>query len=238
MPDPITTFKPLARATLSQQVRDQIEARIRSGVLVAGSRLPSERVLSEQFGVARTSIREAMQGLATMHLIERRGNRSYVVERLPEVMVTADTRKAFVRELFETRRVLELPILELAALRATATDRDRIAGLALEFERELSLAEFRHLDHTFHTATAAAADNPLLLEVYCKVLQSLFDSEDFASLLYATENRAEVSAIVSQSSRDHIKIAEAISACDPVATLAAAERHLTNVEQRMLDDLV
>jgi len=101
-----SAFTPLDRSTLSQQVRVQLEDRIRSGELAPGAHVPSERSLCEQFQVARTSIREAMQGLVTMGLVERRGNRSYVAERLPDLVVEGDERKAFVRELFETRRVL------------------------------------------------------------------------------------------------------------------------------------
>ena len=238
MPDPsASAFTPLDRSTLSQQVRAQLEDRIRSGELAPGAQVPSERSLCEQFQVARTSIREAMQGLVTMGLVERRGNRSYVAERLPELVVEGDERKAFVRELFETRRVLELPILELAATRATDHDRERIGELAAEFDRRLSLAEFRGLDRQFHTSVAQATGNPLLLELYAKVLEKLFKSDDFSSLLYASENQLEVAEIVRQSSRDHIDIAEAVCAGDPVETLAAGERHLCNVEQRMLHDL-
>jgi len=232
-----SAFAPLDRSTLSQQVRAQLEERIRSGDLAPGTQVPSERSLSDQFQVARTSIREAMQGLVTMGLVERRGNRSYVVERLPDLVVADDDCKAFVRELFETRRVLEIPILELAACRASAGDRTDIAALAGEFDRELSLAEFRRLDRQFHTRLAAAAANPLLVEVYGKVLDSLFKSDDFSSLLYASENKSGVVEIVRQSRQDHLDIAAALVDGDPVATVAAAERHLTNVEERMLHDL-
>ena len=45
--------------------------------------IPSERDLAEQFRVARTSVREAIQGLLSLGVIERRGNRSFVVEHLP-----------------------------------------------------------------------------------------------------------------------------------------------------------
>ena len=238
MADPaVSAFTPLERSTLSQQIRVQLEERIRSGELAPGAQVPSERSLCEQFQVARTSIREAMQGLVTMDLVERRGNRSYVTERLPDLVVEGDERKAFVRELFETRRVLELPILELAAIRAAADDRVRITELAAEFDRDLSLAEFRGLDRQFHTSVAIAVGNPLLVELYGKVLEKLFKSDDFSSLLYASENQPEVAEIIRQSSRDHIEIAEAVCAGDPVKTLAAGERHLRNVEQRMLHDL-
>ncbi len=229
---------PLARATVSQQIREQLIERIRGGDLAPGSPVPSERVLCEQFGVARTSVREAMQGLVSMGLVQRRGNRSFVAEQLPGVVVPDDRRKAFVSQLFETRRVLELPIFELAATRADDEQRARIAEIADAFGRKLTLAEFRTLDRRFHTAVAHACGNPLLLELYGKVLDALFQSSDFTSLLYDSANRREVGRIVRQSGLDHQAIARAVAAGDVVGTVAATEQHLHNVEQRMLDDLV
>ena len=97
-------FEPISRDTVSSQIRAQLQRRILTGDLAPGSRMPSERDLSEQFGVARTSIREAMQGLVSLGVIERRNNRSYVAEHLPDVIVDkGDDRKSFVAELFETR---------------------------------------------------------------------------------------------------------------------------------------
>ncbi|MEM8621458.1 MAG: GntR family transcriptional regulator, partial [Actinomycetota bacterium] len=116
----MTTFEPITRETLSSQIRDQLLDKIVTGAIEPGGRVPSERALSEQFGVARTSVREAMQGLLSLGVIERRGNRSFVVEHLPDLTLdNEDDRKEFVRQLFETRRLLEIPIIELAAARAT-----------------------------------------------------------------------------------------------------------------------
>ena len=119
-------FGPVTRQTVAEQVRARLAERIASGELAPGSPVPAERSLSEQFGVARTSVREALQGLVSLGVVERRGNRMYVAEHLPEVVFAspaefaADSRKQFVVQLFETRRVLELPIFELASERATS----------------------------------------------------------------------------------------------------------------------
>jgi len=236
--DPALDFTPVTRSTVSQQIRDQLISRITCGDLAPGRQMPSERLLSEQFGVARTSIREAMQGLVSMGCVERRGNRAFVTEHLPGINVGGDRRKAFVRKLFETRRVLELPIFELAATRADDEQRRRIAEVADAFARDLTVAEFRRLDRLFHTTIATACDNPLLVELYGKVLEALFQSEIFDSLLSDAANARNVSDIVRQSSLDHLAIAEALAAGDVVGTVAAAEQHLANVEERIVQDLV
>jgi GntR family transcriptional repressor for pyruvate dehydrogenase complex len=233
-----TTFGPVERRTVADEIRERIADSIRSGELQAGERLPAERELCEQFHVARTSVREAIQCLVSVGYLERRGNRPYVVERLPEVDLAQDGRKRTVRELFETRRVIELQLAELACYRATAPQRERICDLAASFDPDLPLDEFRSLDRAFHSAIADACGNSLLNELYRKVLHSLFASDAFASLLFARPNRREVSALVESAGRQHQAIAAALAAGDPIAVVAAVEVHLADVEERMLRRLV
>lgn len=235
-----TPFEPVSRRTISEQIREQVLKRIETGDLQPGARVPSERDLCAQFGVARTSVREAMQGLASMGVIERRGNRSFVAELVPGFRVDTedDERKRNVRELFETRRVLELPIFELACRRADDEDVQRIESIAARFEEPLNLDEFRRLDREFHTTVASVCGNPLLMELYGKVLDALFQSEAFDSLLYASANKDEVEAIVEHASSDHRTIVDAIVSRNAAAVLKASATHLDDVEARMLDKLV
>jgi len=242
--DATVTFEPIGRETLSGRIRDQLYERISTGELEPGARMPSERALSEQFRVARTSVREAIQGLVSLGVIERRGNRSYVAEHLPDITVPngaiphGKDGKRFVRQLFEMRRALELPIIELSAERASADERAEIEALARQFRPGMELGEFRRLDRLFHAAIARASGNPLLVEMYGKVLARLFGSDEFDELLSSVRNRREVTRIVAESAGHHATIATAIAAGDAGAAVREGARHLRAVEQRMLDRLV
>jgi len=145
---------------------------------------------------------------------------------------------AFVSQLFETRRVLELPIFELASCRATADEREAIRRAAQEFWVGMPLADFRTLDRRFHTLIANACANPLLVEMYGKVLDALFRSAEFESLLFEEANREQVDALIARSINDHQAIAKAFVDGTAVDVLTASEQHLANVEHRMVDDLV
>ncbi len=230
-------FDPVSRRTVSAQIREQLLLRITTGELAPGARIPSERELSDQFRVARTSVREAIQGLLSLGVIERRGNRTCVAEHLPEVSVAADERKSLVRELFETRRVLEVPIFALAAERADATGRSAVAAILGRFGSELEIASFRQLDREFHTTIASLCGNPLLIELYGKVLDRLFRSREFETLLFDEQNRSGVQRLVADASEGHRAIGAAFAASDPVAMAAAATAHLATVEHLMIDDL-
>jgi GntR family transcriptional repressor for pyruvate dehydrogenase complex len=231
-------FRPVARATLSAQIRDQLLRRILDGQLEPGARVPSERDLSERFGVARTSVREAMQGLLSLGVIERKGNRVFVVEHLPDVNFDRlDDRKEVVRQLFETRRLLEVPIIGLAAERATDEQRAEIRELAERFSADMDLPLFRQLDHAFHSLIARACANPLLVEVYGKVIARLCRSEDIEALLSSDANQVEVRRIVGQAAEQHAALASAVAAGDSAAAVAEGTAHLASVERGMIDRL-
>lgn len=230
-------FDPVTRRTLVEGVRARLQRSIETAELAPGQPLPSERLLSQGLQVGRTSVREAIQGLVTLGLVERRGNRTYVAEQFPAVQqARLDPRKARVREVFEVRRLIEVPVAELAAGRATDDERAEIDRLARLFTAGAELSDFRALDRHFHWTVAHACHNDVLAEIYLKVLDALFTSEEFRSLLSAEHNRRAVEKIVAEAGHGHLLIAEAVVRADPAAAGAAAA-HLHQVEQRMLSQL-
>ncbi|HWM22427.1 MAG TPA: FCD domain-containing protein [Ilumatobacteraceae bacterium] len=232
----VASFDPVSRRTVSAEVRLRLADAIHTGQLAPGSPLPAERVLCQEFGVARTSVREAIQGLVIAGYLERRGNRSVVAEHLPEVNFAGDDRKKLVTQLFEVRKVIEPAIVEMATRRATDAERDEIARIAAR--RTHNLAEFRDIDRRFHSALARACGNPLLNEVHAKALAALFGSGEFASLLYAEVNRAEVNEIIDSATEAHRAIADAVVKGHSRKAVAAVVAHLDDVERRMVERLL
>lgn len=231
-------FEPVTRDTLSEQIRTRVLDHISSGLLAPGDRIPSERALSEQFGVARTSVREAMQGLLSLGVIVRRGNGSYVADDFPDLLLEeVDERKRFIRHLFETRRLLEVPMMELAAVRATDEQRQKIAEMGRRFDDDLPVVKFRELDRQFHAMISNACGNPVLAEMYSKVLARLFRSDEIADLLHHEANASEVATIVRESGKEHRRLSEALVAGDVAGASAIAAEHLEAVERRMIDRL-
>jgi GntR family transcriptional repressor for pyruvate dehydrogenase complex len=230
------SFDPVTRRTISAEIRQRLADAIHSGQLAPGTPLPAERVLCQEFGVARTSVREAIQGLVIAGYLERRGNRSVVAERLPAINFTGDDRKALVTQLFEVRQVIEPAIVEMAARRATDAERAEIGQIAARTTR--TLVEFREIDRAFHAALARACGNPLLNEVHAKALAALFGSGEFESLLYAEVNRAEVIEIIDSSTEAHRAIADAVVKGHSRKAAAAVVAHLDDVERRMVERLL
>ncbi len=102
------------------------------GTLTSGQRLPAERVLAEQFGVSRPSLREAIQKLVAKGLlVSRQGGGNFVAESLgstfsdPLLQLLEHSAEAQ-RDLLEFRHTLEASCAYYAAQRATQPDRARL----------------------------------------------------------------------------------------------------------------
>jgi GntR family transcriptional regulator, transcriptional repressor for pyruvate dehydrogenase complex len=162
------TFDPVRRDTVSAQVRQRLTDAIHAGDLAPGSPLPPERVLCQEFGVARTSVREAIQGLVIAGFVERRGNRSVVVERTTGLELDDDDPATRVVHLLELRRAIEPALAALAAERATPAQRRLIA--AVVDPPPASLDEVRRADPALAEACANASASPLLADVHAQAM--------------------------------------------------------------------
>ncbi|PAU66180.1 transcriptional regulator PdhR [Pseudomonas sp. PIC25] len=168
---------------LSDDIVAQLETMILEGTLKAGERLPAERVLAEQFGVSRPSLREAIQKLAAKGLlVSRQGGGTYVAESLGStfsdpLLHLLENNPEAQRDLLEFRHTLEGSCAYYAALRATELDHQRLreAFEALQdcYDRhgKVSRAEEGAADARFHLAIAEASHNAVLLHT----IRGLFD---------------------------------------------------------------
>jgi DNA-binding FadR family transcriptional regulator len=239
MPDVRPRFEPISRLTVSDGIRDALLESIRSGALVPGGRVPSERSLCEEFGVARTSVREAIQGLVSLGVITKRANRTFVAEQLPGTTLAGHAdRKRHLEELVEVRRIVEIPIARLAATRADDGARAEIRAIARRLTPDMSLAEYRRTARAFHVAVARACGNETLAELYGKVLEAQFNSSALDSLLDSSSNVWLVKQVIFDSARSYNEIADAIFDGSDDRAIAAVERHLGQVEQQLIARVV
>ncbi len=167
---------------LSDSIVAQLETMILEGTLRAGERLPAERVLCEQFGVSRPSLREAIQKLVAKGLlISRQGGGNYVCESLGStfsdpLMPLLEGKEDAQRDLLEFRHTLEGACAYYAAIRATDLDRQRLseafqALLHCYGSGSQNRAEEGTADANFHLAIAEASHNAVLLHT----IRGLFD---------------------------------------------------------------
>lgn len=139
------------------EVAAVILARIRSGELQPGDRLPPERKLVEEFGVSRTVVREALRSLAAQGLIDSHVGRGTFVRKPTLAHLAAEIGLFFGRTTASTAnlRSARLLVEQMLAEHALENADDE----ALD---EVVQAHTRGEDDAFYDALAAAAGAPLL----------------------------------------------------------------------------
>jgi GntR family transcriptional repressor for pyruvate dehydrogenase complex len=223
------------KARRYEQVAEQIQRLIIRGVLKPGDRLPPERELTRKFGVARSSIRDAIRTLEAMGILEpRQGHGTVVRELSAEALVIPLTgvlmrKREMVAELVEVRRMIEPALAARAAVNATEEDLAHLEDILDRQQRKMRRGEPTiDEDSEFHYALALAAGNSVIL----KVLDLLMD------LLRESRTRSlQVPGRVERSYAGHRRILRAVQRRDAGAAEAAVRKHLKEIEEIVLRQL-
>lgn len=167
-----TKRNPIPRRKLSDQIQDRLLSIIQSEEMAPGDPIPSERELMEAYSVGRPAIREAMQNLQRMGLIEiRHGERPRIAEpsferatgQLAETMRHLLTHSSTSMEhLKEARLLFEEQMVRVAASRRTDQDITRLQTvLDKQTAAKNDSAEFLREDGNFHREIARISGNPI-----------------------------------------------------------------------------
>ncbi|HBM58681.1 MAG TPA: GntR family transcriptional regulator [Citreicella sp.] len=226
----------LRRDRLSDQIAKDIEARVLSGELAIGDRLPSERDLMAHYGVGRPAVREALLWLnKTGMLSVSNGDRSRVTEPDPRELLQLlsgaarmlVSRNSGIRQFQKTRTFVEVAIVREAVRQASEEDIADLAELLAQNEASAEdIALFSRTDDAFHHRIASIAQDPLLDALYHVVLELLED-----------QRRMSLShpEALSKAMEAHRQIFEAIRDRDADRAEAAMRAHLTTVVQTYWD---
>ena len=218
---------------LSHQVANVLEGEIRAGRLGVDNKLPTEAALVSQFAVSRTVIREAVSRLKSMGLVASRQGSGVYVKGAIFSPLSFDAKHAVskqaVIQMAEVRRALEAEVAGLAALRRTAKDVYRInqAIAALDSAVHAGGSGVEQDIH-FHRAIADAAQNPFLISTLDYLRQFLQGATGVTRA-----NEARRVDFARQVQREHLAIAQAISAGDATKARHAAARHMNNAIKRI-----
>lgn len=165
----MTDIAPLIKRSLVDQALEQLRLRIARGAWAVGERLPTEPELCAELGISRNTVREAMRVLAFSGLIEiRQGDGSYLRSMTDPLGTMRALSHCTLGQAQETRQILEVEAIGLAAQRRTASDL-RALRTALDASAALyqgDLEAYISADLAFHQRLVDAAHNPALSELY------------------------------------------------------------------------
>jgi GntR family transcriptional regulator, transcriptional repressor for pyruvate dehydrogenase complex len=154
-------------------ISELIEQRIVSGEIKPGVQLPTEQELAQQFGVNRSTVREAIRQLEQEGLVERQGSKRLqvtmpgVYDAAPRAARSLLLHQVTFEELWQVAVVLEPQAARLAALTASAADHKELRSSLQELENHLnahgSIQSHTDLDIEFHALVARISRNRALM---------------------------------------------------------------------------
>lgn len=209
-----------------RKVAAALMERILDRSLQDGDRLPSETELARQFGVNRSTVREAVRELQGIGLLgRRRGSKLLVVTRPEADHVAEGVGRALVlhdvtyQDVWEALMVLEPPIAESAARRRTDADLQMISAAASNFadnNTDAASAALHAAD--FFRAVGAATHNRILMMGHEPLLQ-LLEPSLRAMMDKVPQSRARI--VIAEK-----RIADAVRARDVEAARTWMTRHV------------
>lgn len=164
-------YTEIPREKVYIQILEQIKSNIINKTIKSGDRLPSERVLAEQLGVSRATVREAIRSLEMIGLVNcRQGEGNFVAESFDNTLteplsVMFLLNNGNVMEIHELRRAVEVEAAKLAARNATLTHIENLNGILSSIESGEDESVNANLDKQFHYQIAFASNNSLIREV-------------------------------------------------------------------------
>jgi GntR family transcriptional repressor for pyruvate dehydrogenase complex len=227
-------LKPIKPKRISDQVYEQLRELIFRGEYKPGQKIMTERALSEAFHVSRTSVRDAVNKLVVMGLLEQRQGQGTFVrspsEREHTFMAEAmKSQNATLLDLLEVRMGLECNAAALAAQRAAARDIHMMEERLQVMNKEASAGRLGAGANTrFHMAIVYASQNPLQIYLMKRFYDFLFFGieEDLVKLYSSPDHLQSVC-------RQHEAILTAIQDHDVSSAILAAQRHVEYIMRRV-----
>lgn len=225
----MTTDDAIPRRKLSDEILERLLKTIEAGELAAGDKLPSERQLMAKYKVGRPAVREALQALERMGLIDiTHGERARVVRLEPRSIfdlvnhsarLLLQTSPRTLDDLKEARLMFETAMVRIAAARAAETDVARLR-LAMDRLREQvgNRDRFVAADMAFHSTIASISGNPILEATSASMLQWI---NEFHVELLRLPGAEQITIA------EHDQIVDCIAAHDVEGAAKAMTDHIT-----------
>ncbi|WP_194766873.1 FadR/GntR family transcriptional regulator [Tamlana sp. I1] len=215
---------------IQKKIISQIKELINYKNLEPGDKLPSERMLSEKFGVTRSNIREAIQKLEFYGLLKSIPQSGTFVANTGVIALNGMIDDILrldapdFKSLVETRILLELKTVSLASLRRTEDDLKHIKkALEAYIEKTNAGEDAVQEDLLFHLAIAKASGNATMNMFMLTIIpQIIMDFEKY----HVCDKRQSILGI-----QEHREIYEAIKSQNPVEAKQKMKNHFNMLYQ-------
>jgi DNA-binding FadR family transcriptional regulator len=214
----------------AMELRDMLERELRADRWQPGEKLPTERELGARYGVARNTVRRALETLEQQGLIHRHVGRG-TFRSMPIATAPADDDSLSPSDVVECRLILEPEMISLAVARANQADIARLVECLRSTDEATDLAAFEHWDAELHDAFALATHNAAVIAM-SRSLARVRERTDWGQLK-ARGNTAERRAVLQQQ---HHAMVDAVRQRDRAAARRVMRDHILFVQGYMFGD--
>jgi len=219
-------IKPVKREKLNDVVFEQMKDLLLEGTWKQGQRIPSEDDLAGRFGVSRITIRQALQRLTSLGLIETKPGKGRFVcvpqvgNMMEQLLPTVYLDECSMDQVNDFREMMDTWSARIAAGRATEDD---IAELERNYRamedcaRSGNWQEFAVLDLGFHIQIGKMTNNTLIIRTYGILYDVLRNS-----MVQIVERMGFLAL------EYHRRLIDAIATHDPAAAEQIARSHVEN----------
>ena len=225
-----TLNEPIRVHSVPEEIHRRILTLITERELVPGSQLPPERELARTLKVSRTTVRDALRGLADRGVLTARQGSGWYVD-VSAAAVVEDMALHFrlsdmtLAQIMEARLAVEPPVTALAARRRTAEQLARLKQVVEEMEAVRTDTLYGPLADEFHKLLMEFADNPFFTMSLSPIYQLMKDSRQPAASNYTWD----------ESLAEHRALAAAVERQDEETAFALARDHVNCVETRNMN---
>lgn len=224
----------ISNTKIYEQVADIILEQIKAGDYQVGDKLPSIQKLGKQYGVSVASVREALNALRTIGIIEmKQGYGTFIKQTEPTFFELGDkfTSLSQIKELLELREIVESATVEKAALYRTEENLVELKQALVEMGRAVTDGTSgEEADLEFHLSIAKVAQNTLLVELLNNISELMRNSMEETRKIFIYSKQKTMNKLL----EEHEVIYQAILQQNDVKAVDAMRAHLLEVKETIL----
>ena len=216
-------FAPVQSTTAFEETLERLGTAIKLGLLPPGTRLPPERDLCEQLGIARSTLRQALTALVQsghLRAVRGRGGGTFVADA--PLAVASPSELVDWRERCDVRFSVECGVAFLAAERADAASIELLSGLVDEMAAcTTDFPGYRRADVRFHVGLAEATGSTALVAAMTEAQGAMTDLISYI---------AHPPEVLVWSNAQHARLLDCLETRDPAQAMRVMADHLRGTE--------
>jgi DNA-binding FadR family transcriptional regulator len=224
----------MKNANGAEALRAALLANMRLGHWKAGEKLPTERELSETYGIGRAAVRRILAEAKERGLITQTvGSGTFVAKDASTLLQATETEDAGMHtspaELMEARMLIEPMIANLVVRNGTSADFLLMEQCCTRAENADSLEQFEHWDGALHQAIADATHNSIIKGVF-QLMNKAREQGEWGSLKMKSLTPERRNAY----EHEHRALVHALKDRDEERARLLTMEHLVNIRRNLL----